>query len=167
MKIFIVEDDKMQAEMVKDHLIQNHRNEVKSFENGEQMLEHLNEKPQVILLDYNLSSASKTAMDGANVLQKIKTFDEGIEVVMYSGQDSIEVAVKTMKYGAYDYIVKNSSAFQRLDNILIQILKLNKMRAENKRLKRNNILLFVILIIAVIGGLLAYYFYNVLKMGWH
>lgn len=166
MKIFIVEDDAMQAEMVKDHLQHNPRYQVTIFTTGEKMLERIGERPDVILLDHNLNSVEKKAMDGIDVLKKIKEKDEAIEVVMYSGQDSIEVAVDTMKYGAFDYIVKNASAFHRLDNILIKIIKLRKMGAENSRLKRNNTILLILVPVIIVVAVLVYYFLNVQKMGW-
>lgn len=34
-----------------------------------------------------------------------------MEVVMISGQDRIDVAVNTMKYGTFDYIVKGEGSF--------------------------------------------------------
>ena len=47
---------------------------------------------------------------------------------MFSGQDKIEVAVNTMKYGAFDYIVKSESAFHRSENVIFNLIKRMKLQ---------------------------------------
>ena len=56
-------------------------------------------------------------------------------VVFFSGQDSLEVAVESLKNGADDYIVKSNAAFAlvktSLDKVYdIQILRLNERRSQ-------------------------------------
>ena len=51
-------------------------------------------------------------------------------VVFISGQDKPEIAISTMKYGAWDYIIKNDQVFNRLDITLNQIV--GEVREEQK-----------------------------------
>jgi DNA-binding NtrC family response regulator len=54
---------------------------------------------------------------------------------MLSGQDKLEVAVDSMKYGAYDYVIKGETAFSRTENILNNINELRGLKQSNKTYK--------------------------------
>lgn len=127
-KIFVVDDDPVLAEMLKDHLAKMTAYEIKVFESGEECLKHLSEKPGIIFLDFYLNSVNKDAMDGLDVLEEIKKQDPEVDVVMLSGQDKIEVAVKTMQFGAFDYIVKGESAFYRAEKAVFNIYRFKKLQ---------------------------------------
>ena len=43
------------------------------------MLNRLNEKPDIVILDYNLNSVNKDAMEGIDILQQLKEKNENIE----------------------------------------------------------------------------------------
>ncbi|MFN8142804.1 MAG: response regulator [Bacteroidia bacterium] len=73
-------------------------------------------KPPIpVVLDYHLDSSDPTAMNGLQVLKKIKEQFPEVPVIFLSGQEKAEIAANTMKYGAYDCVVKNESAFHRLE----------------------------------------------------
>lgn len=137
LKIFVVDDDKMQREMVSDHLKAKPGYDVSTFETGEEMVKRLGEQPDVIILDYHLNSVNKDAAEGIDVLQRIKKEEDSkTEVIMYSGQDSLEVAVNTMRYGAFDYVVKNETAFHRIDGAIGKMLRLREAELDAARYKR-------------------------------
>lgn len=137
--IFIVDDDPVLAEMLKDHLSKMTSYEIKVFEKGEDCLDQLNQKPGIVFLDFYLNSVDKEAMDGLEVLQEIKKVDPEVDVVMLSGQDKIEVAVKTMQYGAFDYIVKGESAFYRAEKAVFNIYRFKKLQGNAESYKRLSI----------------------------
>lgn len=151
-KIFIVDDDPVLAEMLKDHLAKMTSYEIKLFDTGEECIKHLSEKPGIIFLDFYLNSVNKNAMDGLDVLQEIKKADPDVDVVMLSGQDKIEVAVKTMQYGAFDYIVKGESAFYRAEKSVFNIYRYKKLQSNANKYRNLSIWLavgFALLIILV------------------
>lgn len=127
-KIFIVDDDPVLAEMLKDHLTKMTSYEISVYDSGEECLKHLADKPGIIFLDFYLNSVNKDAMDGLEILQEIKKTDSEVDVVILSGQDKIEVAVKTMQYGAFDYIVKGESAFYRAEKVVFNIYRYKKLQ---------------------------------------
>jgi DNA-binding NarL/FixJ family response regulator len=88
--------------------------------------------PAIIILDYHLDGIDKKAMNGINVLDKIKSFNQNIYVVMLSAQDKIEVAVNCMHHGADDYVVKSETAFIRLQKIISFITQYKKVESELK-----------------------------------
>lgn len=129
--IYIVEDDAMQCELLADHISKMSHYPVKTFPTGEECLKHLataKDNPVIVYLDYYLNSIVPDAMDGLDVLVEIKKTNTNCEVVMLSGQDKIEVAVDTMKYGAFDYIVKGESAFYRAEKALFNIYRYHKLK---------------------------------------
>jgi two-component system, OmpR family, response regulator len=146
--IFIVDDDKMQCELLKDYLLKNHNYKIDIFHTGEDCINHLNENPEIIFLDYNLSSVDKNAKNGMQILRSIKHKHPAAEVVMFTAQDKIEIAIDTLTHGAFDYIIKNESAFHRADNVVTNILKKHKLEKQNKFYK--NMLIAMGIIIGVL-----------------
>ena len=90
-------------------------------------MENLSHNPDVIILDYHLDGIDKNAMNGIEILDKIKAFKPDIPVVMLSCQDKIEVAVNCMKHQAFDYIVKSETAFIRLQKAITTIFHTQKI----------------------------------------
>ena len=62
------------------------------------------------------------------------------------GLDRIEVAVNTIKYGAFDYIVKSESAFHRSENVIFNIIKRMKLQGEARLYKKLTLLFGVCLL---------------------
>ena len=119
-------------------------------------LKNLSLDPQIIFLDYNFDMVGKDALDGIDILKEVKKTNPDTEVVMFSGQDKIEVAVNSMKYGAFDYIVKNESAFHRSENVIFNIIKRLKVMQEAKLYKRLTMLLGVALLAMIVITILLY-----------
>jgi len=89
-----------------------------------------NEVIDLIFLDVLLPK-----MGGIEALEKIKKEWQMVEVVMISGHANIDMAVRAVKQGAFDFLEKPLS----LDKILTicrNALAMRKLRKENKNLKR-------------------------------
>ena len=152
LKVYVVEDDTMQGEMVKDHLTGKGYS-VKLYSTGEGLLKELEtDAPDILVLDYNLNSVDKSAMEGIDILKRVKDKNTDVEVIMYSGQDSIDVAVDTMRYGAFDYIVKGEAAFARLDFIIGKIRKQWESSANEQRYRKLSTWL-IALVAAMVGAM--------------
>jgi DNA-binding NtrC family response regulator len=164
--IFIVDDDATQAMMLQDFLSKYSTMTIHVFGSGEECLKNLSLKPQIIFLDYNFDMAGKDAMDGIDILKEIKRHDPEIEVVMFSGQDKIDVAVNTIKYGAFDYIVKNESAFHRSENVIFNIIKRLKLMQEARLYKRLTFLLGITLVAWIIATIVLNNYGLISKPGW-
>lgn len=135
--IYIVDDEPVQSMMLQDYLSKYKNFEIKTFRSGEEVIGALKVKvPQIIFLDYYFDQVGPDAMNGTEILKEIKSNHPDVELIMFSGQDKIEVAVNTMKYGAFDYIVKNESAFHRSENVIFNIIKKLKVQGEAKRYKK-------------------------------
>lgn len=150
--IYIVDDVQMQRELLADHLTANMpAYEIHCFSTGEECIAAAKVRPaEIIFLDYNLNSQVKDAMDGIEALQELKSIAPQTEVVMISGQDKIEVAVNTIKHGAFDYIVKGEGAFVRAEKVVFNIYRFHKLTATASRYKTLMILFGIGMLLMVI-----------------
>ena len=128
-KIFVVEDNTLYAQILKKQLIDDGYH-VKVFHNGRDFMASLDEKPDVVTLDYTLPD-----MTGYDVLKKIQRRMPGTNVIIISAQENINTAIDLMKNGAYDYIMKAPDTREKLSNVIKNIRETDQLRTENKLLK--------------------------------
>ena len=129
-KLFLVDDDAVFLKALEIEFLQNADFEIETFDTGELCLASISNKPDVVILDYQLNGIDLDAMNGIDVLDEIKQFDPSIPVVMLSSQDDINVAVNCMHHKAFDYVVKSETAFFRLQSVITNIFKLKKMEKQ-------------------------------------
>ena len=76
--------------------------QVFTAENGEQALEIFQrEAPPIVLTDIKMPG-----MDGIELLQKIKHQNPDTEVIMITGHGDMDLAIKSLKYQAIDFVTK-------------------------------------------------------------
>ncbi|MBC7552599.1 MAG: response regulator [Taibaiella sp.] len=134
--IFLVDDEPIQNEMLKDFLAEKFNFAIKTYDSGEGALKDIKLNPEIIVLDYHLNSHLPDAQDGIEVLKMLKAQLPETKIIMLSGQDKIEVAIESMKYGAFDYVIKGETAFSRMENIINYIGEISSMRAANRTYKQ-------------------------------
>jgi two-component system OmpR family response regulator len=117
-KIFIVDDDTMLIEALKDWLTRRVPHQVTTFITGEECLDHLSEKPDVVILDYYLNSVSKDAANGIEILKAIKKYDPDIHVIILSSQEHYGIAGQTIQKGAEQYVIKDEEAFAKIASMI-------------------------------------------------
>lgn len=158
--MFIIDDDPVQTEMIKDYLNERYIFELKVYETGEQALPDVETlKPEIVVLDYHLNSGNKNAKNGVEVLKQIKKVSPDTKVIMFSGQDNINIALDSMRNGAYDYIIKGETAFNKMENTVNRLGEMHKLESINKAQKRTITILAVAISIFVALGIL-YYIYG-------
>jgi len=128
--LFLVDDDALFLKSLEIEFLQHADFAIKTFTTGELCVENLSKTPDVVILDYHLDGIDKTAMNGIETLDKIKSFNPDIPVVMLSSQDKIEVAINCMHHRAFDYVIKSETAFVRLQKIITTIFSYKKMEKE-------------------------------------
>jgi two-component system, OmpR family, response regulator len=125
--LFLVDDDVLFLKSLEIEFAQSTETAIQTFATGELCLENISQNPDVIILDYLLNSVDKNAIDGLETLDRIKTANPQIPVIILSSQDKIEVAVNCMKHQAFDYIVKSETAFIRLQKAITTIFHYQKI----------------------------------------
>jgi len=129
-KLFLVDDDAVFLKSLEIKFLQQADFAIETFATGELCMENLSHNPDVIILDYLLNGIDKNAMNGIETLDKIKSFNPDIPVLMLSSQDKIEVAINCMHHKAFDYVVKSETAFMRLQKIITTIFRYKKIEKE-------------------------------------
>ena len=117
-KIFIVDDDTMLTEALKDYLTRKTPNDITIFNTGEECLKHMSENPEIIVLDYYLNSVRKDAANGMEILQVIKKHYPGLHVIMLSSQERYAIALQTIQKGAEQYVIKDENAFAKIASMI-------------------------------------------------
>ena len=117
-KIFIVDDDVMLTESLSDYLTRTVAHKVSVFPTGEDCLKHLDESPDIVILDYFLNTVQEDAANGLEVLQAIKKNFPKTHVIMLSSQERYAVAMQTIQKGAEQYVVKDKDAFKKIADML-------------------------------------------------
>jgi DNA-binding NtrC family response regulator len=124
--IIIVEDNLFYQEMIKSHFDDKNYN-VTAFATAEDMLVH-KEKAHLIILDYDLAGQ----MNGLELLHYLKINDYPAPVIFLSGQEDIEVAVNSLKSGAFDYVIKDENAFNQIDVAISRFLIFEERKNSKK-----------------------------------
>ena len=126
-KIFVVDDDIFTSAIFKQHLQNLGYNDITCFSSGTLCLNHLQERPDIILLDHEMGD-----LTGFDVLIKIKRFDPNIYVVMVSGQEDMMTAIDSLKYGAFDYIIKGDDTTYKITKVMERIGEINRLIEQKK-----------------------------------
>lgn len=129
-KIFLVDDDVVFLRLLEIQFIESGDFEIETYTTGELCVENLSHKPDVIILDYLLDGVVRDVMNGIETLDKIKTYDTNIPVIILSAQDKIDVAINCMHHAAFDYVVKSETSFLRLQKIITTIFETSKLKKQ-------------------------------------
>ena len=89
----------------------------------------------IILLDMNYSAGVNTGSEGLFWLKKIKELNADIEVVMFTAYGDVGIAVKALKMGAADFVLKPWEN-EKLLATLKSALRLRNSRIEINHLKQ-------------------------------
>ncbi|MCW3070400.1 MAG: response regulator receiver protein [Bacteroidetes bacterium] len=159
--LILVDDDKMFITSLSHQLkgIFKPERSIQAFYTGEEFLKHLKHEPCVIILDYYLNSSYKDAMNGLEVLKKIMKASPETKVIILSSQDKMEVAVDTIKHGAYDYIVKNDNVFLRTRLSIINAVDAITVSKELKSFKSLVRTVVVLILLIITGCILLQHYY--------
>jgi CheY-like chemotaxis protein/AraC-like DNA-binding protein len=121
-KLFLVDDDPVFLKLLEIQFLEHKGYTVETYTTGEMCVENLHHNPDIIICDYEMNTIHKNAMTGIETLDKIKSLNADIPIVMLSSQDKIGVAIDCLHHKAADYVVKNETAFLRIQKILSTLL---------------------------------------------
>ncbi|RJQ52040.1 MAG: sigma-54-dependent Fis family transcriptional regulator [Nitrospiraceae bacterium] len=112
LKILLADDDELTRFSLEKELVKRNY-EVSTAENGrEAVMCYSQGNTDLLLLDYTMP-----VMDGLEALCEIKKINKEAVVIMLTANNDAETAVKALKAGAHDYIVKPFSIDKLLGSI--------------------------------------------------
>ena len=137
--IFLVDDDPFFLSVCEQYLHNSGFANITKFQSSTDFLNNLQLQPDLIFLDYSMDS-----LNGIETLKKIKRFNPDSFVVFISGQENIDVAVNALKYGAFDYLIKNQISEEKIKAVLEKGMLLKDVLArKNKKSVLKRLLPFI------------------------
>ena len=125
----LIIDDNSDIRFILDELIREAGYKTRLAANYNQALTEIDKKlPEVAIIDVKLDKGDN---DGIELLNHIKQKNKDIPVIIISGHANIEMAVKSLQHGAFEFIEKPFDQ-ERLLNFV-------KRAVENFNLKKQNV----------------------------
>lgn len=149
--IFVVENNKVYNHLVSEYIKKQGFLNVRSIISGEECVDLVKkgEMPNIVIQDYSLDG-----MNGLDVLRKVKKLSPKSEFIFLTSNENMEVAVNTIKFGAYDYIVKDKMALEKVVYKMRKIDQMHRLEKKNKQIRKlMNISLIVIAVIVIFAFL--------------
>jgi two-component system response regulator AtoC len=128
--IFIVEDDPWYGQLLHYHLSLNPADTVHLWTSGQQCLDNMALRPDVVTIDFSLPDIS-----GDKLLAKLRQRWPEVPVIIISAQNKIATAVQLLKAGATDYLVKDDNTKDLLWNAVQRLRETTGLREQVKRLE--------------------------------
>ncbi len=131
MSKLLVVDDENNLRLVVQKEMTRQGHEVETAADGEAAWKLLEEQDfDVLLCDINMPR-----LDGIGLLRRMRERTQNPpEVIMLTGQATVESAIEAMKLGAYDYLTK-PYRITELGALVIQAAEKQKLKVDNQRLR--------------------------------
>tara|TARA_S200000501_G_scaffold137961_1_gene130352 strand:+ start:1243 stop:2604 length:1362 start_codon:yes stop_codon:yes gene_type:complete len=131
----LVIDDNFDIRSLISEILKDKNYNVREAANFDQAVFEINKKlPDIAVIDVKLDKGDK---DGIELLKKIKTLTDLVPVIMISGHANVEMAVESLKLGAYEFITKPFAPEQLL-NFVSRGLENISLRKENTNLENRS-----------------------------
>jgi two-component system, NtrC family, C4-dicarboxylate transport response regulator DctD len=128
--VVLLVDDEEELRLSTRQALELHGLEVRAFASAEDVLPHVGFGFGGVVI----SDIRMPGMDGMTLLHRIRELDHEIPVILLTGHGEVQLAVKAMREGAYDFIEKPFAA-QALAGIIRHALDRRSLVLENRRLK--------------------------------
>ncbi len=128
----LIIDDNFDIRSLVSNLLKDKNYDIREAANYDQAVKEIDKKlPDLAIIDVKLDKGDK---DGIDLLKKIKGISDYIPVIMISGHANVEMAVESLKLGAYEFITKPFAAEQLL-NFVNRALENISLKKENVQLE--------------------------------
>lgn len=129
--VLVVDDDRLVNEFLIETL-ERAGYDCHAVYSGEEALTEFNRRTyDIVLTDLKMK-----AMDGITLISKIRKIDTDAVIIMMTAYGTVETAVKAIKLGAYDFLLKPVMP-ETLEHILSRVAEMLDLRTENKILRRD------------------------------
>ena len=142
--IFLIEDSTVYKDLIVGYLQSKKFSNLKVFKNGEECLKQLHLKPDVIILDY-----SSEGINGLEFMLQVEREHSQIDFIFLSAQSKVDIAIKIMKLGAADYIIKNDQAPKKLVESIERLKNSTKREKQSYGFKLGVIGFFIVLFLII------------------
>ena len=128
----LVIDDNSDIRLLISSILKDKGFSVREAANFDQALIEINNKlPEAAIIDVKLDKGDN---DGIELLTHLKKIDEEVPVIMISGHANVQMAVDSLKLGAFEFMQKPFSA-DRLLNFVYRALENRDLKKEKRMLE--------------------------------
>jgi len=130
-KVLIIDDEKDICFLISE-ILKDEKYITKNALNSDDAIIKFNQnKPDLVILDVWLSNSK---LDGIELLQEFKKIDKRVPIIIISGHGTVDLAVKSIKNGAYDFLEKPFNS-DKLIILVKRAIESSQLISENKDLK--------------------------------
>ena len=122
--IFFVDDEPMFINLLEYTFKCRNGYVTKTFSNGEECVEHLSMKPDLVVVDFFLQG-NGLQMTGLDVVRTVKKSYPDLPVVILSGNDDDQIIAESKAAGVEKYIIKDGYFIDNLIECVSTILPVN------------------------------------------
>ncbi len=130
-KVLIIDDEKDICFLISE-ILKDEKYTTSIALNSDEAISKFNEiKPDLVILDVWLSNSK---LDGIEILKEFKSINSNIPIIIISGHGTVDLAVKSIKNGAYDFLEKPFNS-DKLIILTKRAIESSSLLSENKNLK--------------------------------
>ena len=115
-KIFLVDDDYFLTATLEKVLNNVGYKNIEIYPSGKGCMKFIKNNPEIVFLDYQMND-----MDGIEVLKRIKGYSEDIQIIFTTSMESVVLAIKSIKLGASDFLLKKDISEKQVESIMNNI----------------------------------------------
>jgi PAS domain S-box-containing protein len=125
LKLVIIEDEDAHFQLMKRAILVAYPDvSIHYFQDAAGCLERIDEiNPDLIIADYLLPG-----MNGIEFLESLNREKRDIPVIIITGQGDENIAIRAMKLGAWDYLVKSGDFFTLIPSVIGKVIREWKLR---------------------------------------
>jgi DNA-binding NtrC family response regulator len=105
--------------------------------------------PDIVIQDYFMED-----MNGLDVLRKVKKSSPKTEFIFLTGNESVDVAINSIKYGAFDYIIKDEVAMDKVNDKIIKITRLKALEHKSIQIKKYILISTMVVLLIIVLSIL-------------
>lgn len=153
--IFLLEDNKFYLQGITSQIKNSFGPNIQlnSFSQSDNFIHSLRKKPEIAVVDYHLDSRSE--IDGLNLIRELKKNSPETQIIVLTGENKIDTAVKCLSMGVTDYIVKEDKAIDKVANEIKEVMRdmlLNIESASYKNTAKGVKIIVTTIVLALIAA---------------
>jgi two-component system, NtrC family, response regulator len=143
--LIVAVDDQPQVRKLLADIFKARGRELLGFDDGEKAIEYLLGHPhsvELVVLDLDLGSGRRTGID---ICAQLRATYPDLPIIILTGHGSVDDAVRAVKSGASDFIVKDpwledvlDLSVEKIERMLAHIIERRRLEGENRDLREAN-----------------------------
>ncbi len=154
-KVFVVEDSDVYRTLIVENISRIKKANSKGlpnyelfpFSSGEECLENLHLKPDVVIIDYHLDGNGYVKnMDGMTLLKTLKQQSPETAIIVLSCQSDTKIIKDLLRQGASDYIKKDNISQIKVSALVEKHIQIKEIRSKKIKMLKYGLAIFLFIV---------------------